>query len=159
MLPMSWQVPWTGHRHPDGWSPSALPILKDESGLNVGNSDVCVCDACSVYIGKAVKSEEKGEPYQLRWLKNKTVSQCCVPTCKSADIKAEKHEFTWEVICSTIGIATIKSPDNLCVRGITSRYIGCLMLSLMHVRPVVCYVGTVVVSFSCPNPKRIESYL
>ena len=34
------------------------------------------------------------------------------------------------------------------------------MLSLMHVRPVVCYVGTVVVVFfTCPNPKRIESYL
>ena len=100
------------HRHPDGWSPSALAILKDESGLNIGNSDVCVCEACSVNIRQAVKSK-KGEPYQLRWLKNKAVSQCCVPTCKSADIKAEKHEFTWEVICSTIGIATIKSPDNL----------------------------------------------
>ena len=84
-----------------------------------------------------MKSKEKGEPYQLRWLKHKTVSQCCVPTCKSADIKAEKHEFTWDVICSTIGIATIKSPDNLCVQGITSRYIGCLMLSLIRVRPVV----------------------
>ena len=60
-----------------------------------------------------MKSREKGEPYQLRWLKNKKVSQCCVRSCKSADIKAEKHEFTWEVICDTIGIDTIKQQEGM----------------------------------------------
>ena len=77
------------HRHPDGWAPSVLTFLKDESGLNFGNSDVCVCEACNVNIRQAVKSRERGEPYHLRWLKNKAVSQRCVPTCKSADMKAK----------------------------------------------------------------------
>ena len=58
---------------------------------------------------------KKGEPlsYQLRWLKDKRVSLCCVPRCSSVDIKAEKHEFTWEVICDSIGIADVESPVDI----------------------------------------------
>lgn len=29
---------------------------------------------------------------------NKNLCVCCVPSCSSVDIKAEKHDFTWEVI-------------------------------------------------------------
>ena len=35
---------------------------------------------------------------------------CCVPSCSSTDIKAEKHEFTWEVIYDSMGIAGVESP-------------------------------------------------
>ena len=54
------------HRNPDGWSPSVVGFLEEESGLNVGNSKVCVCDACHGSIRYAAKAKEKGEAYQLR---------------------------------------------------------------------------------------------
>ena len=47
------------HRHPEGWSPSLIAFFKDESGFNVGNSDVCVCGACDVSIRHALKCREK----------------------------------------------------------------------------------------------------
>ena len=65
-----------------------------------------------------MKCRDNGELYQLRWLRNKKESQCCVPSCKSVDIKAEKHEFTREVICDSIGIASINLPGDisLCIK-------------------------------------------
>ena len=100
------------HHHPDGWS-SVLKFFKEESRLNVSDSKVCVCEACNVSIRQAKKCRDNGELYQLRWLKSKKESQCCVPSCKSVDIKAEKHEFTWEVICYSIGIASVNLPGNI----------------------------------------------
>ena len=51
------------HRHIQGWSSSMIDFLKDESGLNVGNSDACICGACDLSIRQALKSRDKGEPY------------------------------------------------------------------------------------------------
>ena len=91
------------HCHPDQ---SVVAFLKEEHGVNVGDGEtMCVCEACNVNIRQALKARDKGEPYQLRWLKGKKVSLCCVPSCSLVDIKAEKHEFTWEVICDSMGIA------------------------------------------------------
>ena len=53
----------------------------------------------------ALKARDKGEPYQL-----KSKRKCCVPSCSSADIKAERHDFSWEVICDSIGIASVTFP-------------------------------------------------
>ena len=92
------------HRHTEGWSPSLVAFLEEESGLNAGNQNMCVCEACRSSIRNSMKARDDGEPYQLRWLKDKRVSQCCVPSCSSVDIKAEKHEFTWEVICDSVEI-------------------------------------------------------
>ena len=74
---------------------------------------VCVCEACNVNIRQALKARDKGEPYQLRRLKDKKTSLCYVPSCRSVDIKAEKHEFTWEVICHSMGIARVDSPGDV----------------------------------------------
>ena len=60
-----------------------------------------------------MKAKDNGEPYQLRWQKSKKVSVCCVPSCSSVNIKAEKHHFTWEVICDSTGIASLESPGNI----------------------------------------------
>ena len=30
------------HHHPDGWSSPVLEFFKEESGLNVGDSKICV---------------------------------------------------------------------------------------------------------------------
>ena len=49
------------------------------------------------------------------------------------DIKAKRHEFTWEVICDSIGIASVESPGEfLYVLSIISKCKGCLMQSQMH---------------------------
>ena len=82
------------HRHLDGWSSPVLKFFKEESGLNVGDSKICVCEVCNVSIRQAMKCRDNDELYQLRWLKNKKEPKCCVPSCKSVDIKAEKYEFT-----------------------------------------------------------------
>ena len=58
-----------------------------------------------------MKAKANNESYQLRWFKHKNV--CCVPSCNLADIKAEKHTFTWEVICDSIGIASVDSPEDI----------------------------------------------
>ena len=91
-----WKSKFLGlrHRHTNCWSPSMIELLKDESGLCVGNSGACICGTCDLSVRQALKSRDKGEPYQLRWLKGKKASICCVSTCNSTDIKAEKHEFT-----------------------------------------------------------------
>ena len=86
----------------------------------------------------------------LRWLKNKKVSQCCVPSCKSADKKAEKHEFTWEVICDTIGIGTIKPLDDisLCTKHYQQVYYR-MLNAKSDARPVVLHRHS---SHSCVLP-------
>ena len=84
------------HRHPEAWSLSLLSLFKQKSGLTVGIGDVCVCEACSLCVRHALKARDKGEPYQLRWLKNER--KCCMPSCSSADIKAERHDFSWDVM-------------------------------------------------------------
>ena len=60
----------------------------------VGNSGACICGTCDLSVRQALKSRDKGEPYQLRWLMGKKASMFYVSTCNSTDIKAEKHEFT-----------------------------------------------------------------
>ena len=65
------------HHHPDQ---SAVVFLKEVAGLSVANSETntCICEACNVSIRQALKAVEKGEPCQLRWLKDKRISSCCV---------------------------------------------------------------------------------
>ena len=84
-----------------------------------------------------MKARDNGEPYQLRWLKDKSVSQCCVPSCSSVDIKAEKHEFSWEVIRDSVGIASVESPGDISLCTKHYQYTGCLMLRHMHANLVV----------------------
>ena len=151
------------HRHPDGWSPSVIEFFKDASGFNsdVGNIHVCVCEACHLSIRKAMKCKDKGEQYQLRWLKSKKVSKCCVPPCKSVDIKAERHEFTWEVICDSIGIASVESPGDisLCTKHYQQVY------RMLNEKSNACTTCGVLRRncnsnfFCCPDPKRIEPFL
>ena len=150
------------HRHPEDWSQSLIDIfLKDEFGLKGGNSEVCICGACDLSIRHAFKAKDKGEPYQLRWKKSKKISLCCVPTCSSTDIKAEKHEFTWEVIYDCMGIASVDTPGDvpLCTQHYQQVY---RMLNAMSDKckscGVLCRHATH--SFvSCPIPKIVESYL
>ena len=122
-----------------------IDFLKDESGLNVGNNELCVCGACDLSVRQAMKSRDKGEPYQLRWLKGKKVSVCCVPSCSSVDIKAEKHDFTWEVICDSIEIASIRSPrdTSLCTKHYQQVY-RTLIAKSDACKSVVCCINTVV---------------
>ena len=92
------------HRHPESWS---LTVREQET---VGNRELCVCGACNVSISQALKAKNKCETYQFRWLKNKRV--CCVPSCGSTDIEVNvhRHNFSWEDVCNSIGIASVFSP-------------------------------------------------
>ena len=71
-------------------------FFKEETGLTVGNRELCVCGACNVSIRQALKARGNGEPYQLRRLKSKIV--CCVPSCSSTDIEVYRHDFEMCVI-------------------------------------------------------------
>ena len=68
-----WESKFLGlrHHHTNGWFPSMIELLKDESGLCVGNSGACICGTCDLSVRQALKSRDKGEPYQLRWLMGK----------------------------------------------------------------------------------------
>ena len=52
--------------------------------MHVCNS--CVVRAVFTEIIASLEARDKGEPYQLRWLKSKRV--CCVPSCRSVDISS-----------------------------------------------------------------------
>ena len=75
---------------------------------------MCVCNACHVSFRFAVKAKENGERYQLRWLKSKSVKVrvCCVQTCDSVNIKAEKQFYLGDDMCF-FGIASIESPGDI----------------------------------------------
>ena len=54
------------HRHPESWCPSVCSFFEEETGLTVGNRELCACGACNVSIRQALKARDNGEPYQLR---------------------------------------------------------------------------------------------
>ena len=70
-------------------------FFEEETGLTVGNRELCVCGALNVSIRQALKARDNGEPYQLRRLKSKKV--CCVPSCSSTDIEVYRHDFPGEM--------------------------------------------------------------
>ena len=103
-----------------------------------------------------MKCKDKGDQYRLRWLKSKKVSKCCVPSCKSVDIKAERL-FT----CDSIGIASIELPGDICL--CTKHYQQ--VYRMLNEKSDACTTCGVLRHncnsnfFSCPNPKRIEPFL
>ena len=68
-------------------------------------------------------------------LTSKHKNVCCVPSCNLADINAEKHTFTWEVICDSIGIASVDSPEDI---SLHYQQVYRMIMLLVHVSPVVC---------------------
>ncbi len=134
-----------------------------ESGLNVGNRNMCVCEACRSSIRNCMKARDDGEPYLLRWLKNKRVTQCCAPSCRSVDIKAEKHDYTWEMICNSLGIGSTEHPGDisLCTKhyqqvykilNATNKSDACISCGVLSRNKKCGFI-------SCPDPKRVESFL
>ena len=114
----------------------------------------------------ALKAKNKCETYQFKWLKNKRV--CCVPPCGSTDIEVNvhRHDFSWEDVCNSIGIASVSSSVDrlLCSKNYQQVY---RMLNVVSKACVCCGVkrrhehsATLSVNFvTCPDPKRVESYL
>ena len=123
-----------------------IDFLKDESGLNASNSDMCVCGAFDLSVRQAMKSRTR---VSLQVVEGKKVSVCCVPSCGSVDIKAEKHDFTWEVICDSIGIDLQVTFH--CVQIIISKCIDCKICGVLHRHCSQNFV-------SCPDSKSVESY-
>ena len=72
-----------------------------------GLTSVCVCRACESNIRRCLKKRTDGEAYAFRWLKKQ--KKFCIPFCDSVDIKASKHAFSWEEICSYVGVGSIAS--------------------------------------------------
>ena len=117
-----------------------------------------MCGACEVGLRKALKARDKGEPYHLRWLKSQRV--CCVPFCTSA-IKAEKHEFTWDVICHSVGIASVSPPvdTSQCsvhysqvYRSLNVSFKACVCCEVEKRQSTATFI-------TCPSPDLVESYL
>ena len=55
------------------------------------------------------------------------------------DIKAERHEFTWEMICDSLGIASVESPGDisLCTKHYQQVY---MMLNVKSDACITCGV-------------------
>ena len=136
----------------------------EESGLNVGNRNMCVCEACRSSIRNSMKARDDGEPFQPRWLKDKEhLSQCCVPSCSSVDIKAEKHEVTWEMICNSLGIGSAEHPGDisLCTKHYQQVYkvFNATSKSDASKSCGVLSRNKKYIFVSCTDPKRVESFL
>ena len=139
-------------------------FFEEETGLTVGNRELCVCGACNVSIRQALKARDNGEPYQLRRLKSKIV--CCVPSCSSTEIEVYRHDFSCRDVRNSIGIENVSSPVNhlLCSKHYQQVY---RMLNVVSKACVCCGVkrshkhsATSSVQFvTCPDRKRVESYL
>ena len=86
--------------------------------------------------------------------------------CSSTDIEVYRHDFSWGDVCNFIGIENVSSPVNhlLCSKHYQQVY---RMLNVVSKACVCCEVKrrhkhstTSSVQFvTCPNPKRVESYL
>ena len=152
------------HRHPEGWSEAVRSFFVQESGITLDTGEVvCVCGACDVSIRRALNARNEGEPYHLRWLSS--ISSCCVPACTSS-IRVENHNYSWEMICQSIGIASISPPvdTSLCKFHYNQVY---RMQHTITIETCVCcgsekkheHSVTTVNFRTCPNPKLVESYL
>ena len=99
------------HFHPASWSDSLQAFFKEQVS---SQSDVCVCKACDSCIRRSLNKHERREVFKFCWVKEEKM---CVPFCNAVDVKASTHAFTWEEICSCVGIGSIActSGGNLCL--------------------------------------------
>lgn len=93
------------HFHSEGWSDAMLAFFRDKVTCHSSMGSVCVCSACERNVRHCYKKWSDGAAFKFRWLK--VEKKCSVPFCESKEIKACKHSFTWEEVCSSVGITTI----------------------------------------------------
>ena len=127
---------------------------------------VCVCVGLVRPTLDTLKKHDDGEPFRFRWLKEER--KCCIPCCSSVDVKASKHGFTWEEICSCIGIGSIATCTSSQLPLCTQHYQLVYRMRNVRVTEEVCQIcgvkrehkrGSVRKFVSCPEPKKLESYL
>lgn len=92
------------HFHSNGWSDAMQSFFQERVTCH---KSVCVCSACERNLRHCYKNWKDGVPYKFRWLKEEKL--CSIPSCKSKEIKACKHGFTWEDICSFVGVSSVET--------------------------------------------------
>ena len=149
------------HFHPEGWGEAMQSFFREQVP---GLTSVCVCKACESNIRRCLKKRNDGEPYAFRWLKKQ--KKCCIPFCDSVDIKASKHAFSREEICSYVGVGSIASHMGAELFLCEQHYQ--LVYRMKNARESACSICGVKRThakesarrfLSCPDPKKVESYL
>ena len=79
-----------------------LAFFRDKVTCHSSMGSVCVCSACERNVRHCYKKWSDEAAFKFRWLK--VEKKCSVTFCES---KACKHSFTWEEVCSSVGITTI----------------------------------------------------
>lgn len=151
------------HFHPQGWSGALQAFFKEQVSFHCIN--VCFCKACESNIRRSLKKHRNGESFRFRWVKE--VKKCCIPFCEAVGVKASRHTFTWEEICTYVGIGGIASgagPD-LCLHVCTQHYQLVYRMKNARESNIACRTCGVKRKhdkckfLSCPDPKKVESYL
>jgi len=72
----------------------------------------CISKACDLNIRRELKCAAAGKQYFPRWEKGKGQQKvnCCVPSC-NLDVHVTKHQFSWQVICAALGIASVSEGE------------------------------------------------
>ena len=155
------------HTHPEGWKSGLKMFLEGEIDvIGLGSMQLqCVCRACYMDARRCMSKQDSGKEYAFRWAKGKPIKfqTCCVPSC-GEEARVFSHSFTWQDICSAVGIASTSEIDapSLCNRHYQ------LVTSLVNVYRQSCqacgcrrkHVSSAMSVFrTCPNPKFVESHL
>ena len=110
VVSLPFKVFWTSTS--SGWFSLLVVFLEEELELNVGNRNMCVCEACRQSIMYSMKAGKNGEPYQLRWQKNDHLCVVCHLVAQETS-RLKKHEFTWDMIRESIGLVSVESPGDI----------------------------------------------
>ena len=96
------------HRHPESWCQNVRSFIEQETGLSVGNRELCVCVVLAM-LGLD-KHWRQGTTVSHTSSDGSRVREYCVPSCSSADIEVYRHDFSWGDLCNSIGRASVTSP-------------------------------------------------
>ena len=93
------------HSHPESLAVELRKLLHNVANISTSYKS-CICKACELNLRRGIKCVAAGNPYVPRWEKKHQKMKCCVPSC-NVNVHVINHQFSWQVICAAVGIASI----------------------------------------------------
>ena len=141
------------------------------------SAHACICKACELNArrggggggGGEVKCLAARKPFVPRWEKGRRQQKlnCCVPNC-SIDVHVTKHPFSWQMICTALGIARISEGESdlpLCASHYQLVYRLCnpetvQICKTCGTKQKRSHVSLAAKRFlPCPEPQKVELFL
>ena len=99
------------HSHPESLAVELRELLHNVANISTKYKS-CICKACELNLRRGIKCLAAGNPYVPRWEKKHQKMKCCVPSC-NVNVHVINHQFSWQMICAAVGIASINEGESL----------------------------------------------